>query len=98
MQKAYNKTGITSAFDRSQGPDGFRAYQEVRAAGEMTVRTNVTYYIGAKGEPKDVADEIRRIPFVTGWGDEWLRVGSAQDHRGRRHSDRHRPTCASLTA
>ena len=75
MQKAYNKTGITSAFDRSQGPDGFRAYQEVRAAGEMTVRTNVTYYIGAKGEPKDVADEIRRIPFVTGWGDDWLRVG-----------------------
>jgi predicted amidohydrolase YtcJ len=75
MQKAYSKTGITSAFDRSQGPEGFRAYQEVRAKGEMTVRTNVTYYIGAKGTPKDVEEEIRRIPFVTGWGDDWLRVG-----------------------
>ncbi len=75
MQKAYNRAGITSAADRSQGPDGFRAYQEVRARGEMTVRTNVTYYIGAKGNPKDVEEEVRRIPFVTGWGDDWLRVG-----------------------
>jgi predicted amidohydrolase YtcJ len=75
MQKAYNKVGITSTFDRSQGPDGFRAYQEVHDKGEMTVRTNVTYYITASGTPKDVEAEIRRIPFVTGWGDEWLRVG-----------------------
>ncbi|MFB3826282.1 MAG: amidohydrolase [Bryobacteraceae bacterium] len=75
MQRAYSKTGITSTFDRSQGPEGLRAYQEVRAKGEMTVRTNVTYYIGAKGAPKEVEEEIRRIPFVTGWGDDWLRVG-----------------------
>jgi predicted amidohydrolase YtcJ len=75
MQKAYSEVGITSAFDRSQGADGFRAYQAVRKAGEMTVRTNVTYYIGARGTPKDVEDEMRRIPFVTGFGDDWLRVG-----------------------
>ncbi|HWR50037.1 MAG TPA: amidohydrolase [Bryobacteraceae bacterium] len=75
MQKAYNRAGITSTADRSQGPDGFRAYQEVRRRGEMTVRTSVTFYIAAKGTPKDVAEEIRRIPFVTGWGDDWLRVG-----------------------
>jgi hypothetical protein len=47
----------------------------VHGKGEMTVRTNVTYYIGARGTPKDVAAEIRGIPFVTGWGDDWLRVG-----------------------
>nr|MBA2412178.1 DUF2277 family protein [Burkholderiaceae bacterium] len=75
MQKAYNAVDITSVFDRSQGPDGFRAYQEVREKGEMTVRTNVTYYISASGAPKDVEAEIKRIPFVTGWGDDWLRVG-----------------------
>ncbi len=75
MQKAYNRVGITSTADRSQGPEGFRAYQEVRRRGEMTVRTNVTFYISARGTPKDVAEEIRRIPFVTGWGDDWLRVG-----------------------
>ena len=75
MQKAYNQAGLTSIFDRLQGPEGFRAYQEVRTSGELTVRANVTYYITAKGTPQDVADEIRRIPFVTGWGDDWLRVG-----------------------
>ena len=75
MQKAYNRVGITSTCDRLQGPEGFRAYQEVRAAGDMTVRTNVTYYITAKGSPEDIATQIRSIPFVTGWGDEWLRVG-----------------------
>jgi predicted amidohydrolase YtcJ len=75
MQKAYNGAGITSTFDRSQGPEGFRAYQEVRRNGEMTVRTNVTYYITASGTPKDVEAQIRSIPFVTGWGDDWLRVG-----------------------
>lgn len=75
MQKAYNRVGITSTCDRLQRPEGFRAYQEVRAAGEMTVRTNVTYYITASGTPEDVEAEIRNIPFVTGWGDDWLKVG-----------------------
>jgi hypothetical protein len=75
MQKKYNSAGITSAFDRSQGAAGFRAYQEVRGKGELTMRVNVTYYTRASGTPEEVADEIRRIPFVTGFGDDWLRVG-----------------------
>lgn len=75
MHKAYNAAGITSTADRLQGPEGFRAYQEVHAKGEMSVRTNVTYYISAAGTPEAVSAEIKRIPFVTGWGDDWLRVG-----------------------
>jgi predicted amidohydrolase YtcJ len=75
MHKAYNRAGITSVADRAQGMDGWRAYEEVRKNGEMTVRTNVTYYIGAGGSPEEVENEIRRIPFKTGHGDEWLRVG-----------------------
>ncbi len=75
MQKVYNSAGITSTCDRLQGAEGFRAYQEVHAKGDMTVRTNVTYYTAAKGTPEEVAAEVRRIPFVTGWGDEWLNVG-----------------------
>jgi len=75
MQKAYNQAGITSACDRAQGPDGFRAYQAVRDRGELTMRVNVTYYMSARGTPKDVEAEVARIPFVTGFGDDWLRVG-----------------------
>jgi predicted amidohydrolase YtcJ len=76
MQKAYNQVGITSTIDRGQGPEGFRVYQELRGKGELTVRSYVTYRIGAQGTPEQVRAEIERIPFITGMGDEWFRVGS----------------------
>ena len=76
MQKAYNRVGITSTIDRGQRAEGFRAYQELARKGELTVRTYVTYTIGAQGTPEDVRREIESIPFVTGFGDEWLRIGS----------------------
>lgn len=75
MQKAYNEAGITSTIDRSQGPAGFRAYQELRQQDQLTVRSTVTYLIGGQGTPDSLRQEIERIPFVTGLGDEWFRVG-----------------------
>ena len=76
MLQHYNAVGITSIIDRSEGPEGFRAYQTLRDAGELTVRSYVTYIIPGQGTPAQVRQEIERIPFLTGWGDEWLRVGS----------------------
>jgi predicted amidohydrolase YtcJ len=76
MQKAYNQVGITSTIDRGQTPAGFRVYQELRRRKELTVRSYVTYLITAQGSPADVRQEVERIPFVTGWGDDWFRVGS----------------------
>src|SRR6266542_1421664 len=76
MLQHYNAVGITSIIDRSEGPDGFRAYQKLHDTGELTVRSYVTYTIPAQGTPAQVRQEIERIPFVTGWGDDWLRVGS----------------------
>jgi hypothetical protein len=76
MHKAYNQAGITSTIDRSQGPEAFRTYQQLRQKGELTVRSYVTYTIGAQGTPQQVREEIERIPFLTGLGDEWFRVGS----------------------
>jgi len=76
MHRSYNQVGITSTIDRGQGPEGFRAYQELRRSGELTVRSYVTYLIGARGTPPQVREEVARIPLLTGWGDEWLRVGS----------------------
>jgi predicted amidohydrolase YtcJ len=75
MHAAYNKVGITSTADRGQGPDGFRVYQDLKQRGGMTVRTAVTYLISGSGSPADITRRIEEIPFVTGWGDEWLRVG-----------------------
>ncbi len=76
MQRSYNRVGITSTVDRGQGPEGFRAYQELWRKGELTVRTTVTYMISVPGTPQQVREEMLRIPFVTGMGDEWLRVGA----------------------
>ena len=76
MQRSYNKVGITSTIDRGQHPEEFRLYQEFRKQNALTVRSYVTYLIGAQGTPGDVRKEIERIPFVTGFGDEWFRVGS----------------------
>lgn len=76
MQKSYNAVGITSTIDRGQTMDGFRVYRELRDKNELTVRSYVTYLIEAKGTPQQVREEIARIPWVTGFGDEWFRVGS----------------------
>ena len=76
MLKRYNSVGITSIYDRSEGPEGFRAYQALHKAGELTARSTVTYLIPAAGTPAQVRQEIEHIPFVTGWGDDWLRVGT----------------------
>ena len=76
MQKRYNEAGLTSTIDRSEGPEGFRVYQELRQQNQLTVRTYVTYLISGQGTPDQVRQDIERIPFVTGFGDEWFRVGS----------------------
>jgi len=76
MLQHYNAVGLTGIDDRLEGPAGFRAYQTLHDAGELTVRCYVTYFINAQGTPADVRKEIEQIPFVTGWGDKWLRVGS----------------------
>ncbi len=76
MQKAYNRAGITSVADRGQGaPEVFRIYQELHARNELTVRTAVTYLVTLNGKPDDVRQDIERIPLISGFGDEWLRVG-----------------------
>ncbi|HEU5023226.1 MAG TPA: amidohydrolase, partial [Bryobacteraceae bacterium] len=76
MQKAYNAVGITSVIDRAEHPEGFRVYQELRDKNELTVRSYVTYLMTGQGTPADVRKEIESIPFVTGMGDDWYRVGS----------------------
>jgi predicted amidohydrolase YtcJ len=75
MQKKYNEAGLTSTIDRSEGPEGFRVYQTLRQQNQLTVRSTVTYLITGQGTPEQVRQEIERIPFVTGMGDEWFRVG-----------------------
>lgn len=76
MQARYNRAGLTSVIDRSQGAEGFRAYQTLARRGELTVRTYITWVVSLEGNPKQVRERIKAVPLLTGWGDDWVRVGS----------------------
>ena len=75
MQLAYSSAGLTSVGDRSQGPDGLRAYQELWRTGRLQVRTTVTRFVNAERPLADVLAEIRGAAMVTGHGDDMLRMG-----------------------
>jgi predicted amidohydrolase YtcJ len=76
MQKRYVQAGLTSVIDRGQDAAGFRAYETLEQRGELSLRSSVTFLISALGTPQDVRHEIEAIPLVTGYGDDWVRVGS----------------------
>lgn len=76
MLHHYNEVGITSIIDRAEGPPGFRAYQVLHRQGKLTARCYVTYIIDAQGTQAEVRQSILQIPFVTGMGDDWYRVGT----------------------
>ena len=76
MQKLFNAVGITSTIDRGVGPDRFRVYQQLWRRGELTVRTTLTYMIPGSLEKARLREHIENIPFITGFGDEWMKVGA----------------------
>ncbi len=76
MHQRYNQAGLTSVIDRGQSADGLRAYQELWQKGELTVRTYVTVTLGGSQPLDRLRQDAQRLPVTTGFGDDWLRVGS----------------------
>lgn len=76
MQKAYNAVGLTSTINRGEREEGFRVYEQLRRANALTVRSYVTRLVDGKGTAAALRSEIEALPYVTGDGDEWFRVGS----------------------
>jgi predicted amidohydrolase YtcJ len=71
ISQMMSRTGITSVHDAYGTPDDLRAYQDARAAGELSLR--VYCLIGAAH-----FDEMLRAGVRTGFGDEWVRVGAVK--------------------
>ena len=65
------KSGITSVNDPGGSPEDLAAYQDARAAGELSVR--VYCFIRQPAIPRMLSAGIR-----TGLGDEWVRVGAVK--------------------
>ena len=63
-----NAAGLTSVHQAGTGARDFRAYQEARAMGDLTMRMNLFARDGSYPDLRDAG--IR-----SGFGDHWLRVG-----------------------
>ena len=78
LQKRYNSAGITSIVDRSHEPHRVRLYQQFSRNGELTVRTTITHRITLEGTPALVRDKLQSALSVTGFGDDWVRMGAVK--------------------
>ena len=76
--KAYHAAGITSVIEPGIEASELSAYQSLWANGELTVRVNAMLRVfpgTTRAELDRALDRIRDLGFVTGFGDEWLRLG-----------------------
>jgi hypothetical protein len=70
---AFLKSGVTSTVEAGiHRPEEFQAYQRLRRAGRLPVRTYLMMMIDQLLEP------MTEIGLQTGMGDEWLRIGPAK--------------------
>ena len=67
----YTASGLTTVHDLSAGVDNIRAYEDVRAAGELRHRA----YLMIRGKAFPL---LRDAGVRTGFGDEWVRVGGVK--------------------
>src|SRR5436190_1734939 len=75
VHRAYNGIGITSVIERNSNVEGYRTYERLKAAGELSVRATVTIGYGARNTTEEAEKFIRELPFRFGDGDDWVRVG-----------------------
>ena len=69
ISQMMTRTGVTSVGDAMGTPDDLRAYQEARAAGDLSLRVYclIEYHF---------IDQMLAAGIRTGMGDEWVRVGA----------------------
>jgi len=75
LLRRYNEIGITSITERGSNPEGYRSYQKLRDEGRLPVRATVTIRLATDGSVAATENAIKMIPFKTGDGDDWVRVG-----------------------
>lgn len=75
LLRRYNEIGITSIGERNSNVAGFRTYEKLKAAGQLPVRVTVTIGLQTDGSVAGTEKAIQALPFKTGHGDEWLKVG-----------------------
>jgi predicted amidohydrolase YtcJ len=70
---AFRRAGVTSVHEAGIGPaQELRAYQRLRAEGRLPIRANLMMRIN------DTFAELAELGVMSGFGDEWLRIGNAK--------------------
>lgn len=78
MLKRYNRYGITSLCSGSGDSEQVAMYRDMSKNNKLTVRIlqNIMLSIDKGRITKDrVIDSLKELEFVTGDGDEWIRIG-----------------------
>lgn len=70
---AFRQAGVTSVHEAGIGrAEELRAYQRLRHAGRLPIRANLMMRIN------DTFAELASLGVVSGFGDDWLRIGNAK--------------------
>jgi predicted amidohydrolase YtcJ len=75
LLRRYNAIGITSITERNTNLEGYHTYETLKTAGRLAVRVTVTIGLISDGSVAGTEKAIRALPFKTGDGDDWVRVG-----------------------
>jgi predicted amidohydrolase YtcJ len=75
VHEQYIATGITSVIERAATVEGYRAYEALKRANRLKVRSTVTIRIPHPEDSAQVERFVGGLPFQFGSGDDWLKVG-----------------------
>jgi predicted amidohydrolase YtcJ len=76
MLKRYTAAGLTAIGDRGVHEKELALYRKLKTEGRLPLRVVMTYRVSAEKAPVDrVVSEIRKAPYSTNQGDDWLKFG-----------------------
>jgi predicted amidohydrolase YtcJ len=70
LSNYFVRYGVTTIADLS-GPEALRYYQDMKSAGDLPLRVNVSFVVR-----KTELDDLVATGVRTGFGDDWLKIGS----------------------
>ena len=77
MMKRYNRYGITSLCAGSGDPGTVAMYLDMKKKNDLTVRVAINILLPMNSvsvTPESVREKLKTLRFVTGDGDEWVRI------------------------
>jgi predicted amidohydrolase YtcJ len=78
MLKRYNKYGITSLFSGTGDFESIKMYRDMADKKILTARIyqNILLKTERKITKESITEKVKKYEHVTGYGDEWVRIGS----------------------